>query len=66
MNVPLRFRPYLRPMVWGGRRLAEALGRPLPTADAYGESWEISDHPAHRSVVADGPLEGRTLRVRKP
>jgi mannose-6-phosphate isomerase len=45
-------------MVWGGRRLGDVLGKPLPTADAYGESWEISDHPSHRSVIADG----RTLR----
>jgi mannose-6-phosphate isomerase len=62
LDRPLRFEPYLRPMVWGGRRLAEALGRPLPTGDAYGEAWVISDHASHRSVVADGPLAGRTLR----
>jgi mannose-6-phosphate isomerase len=48
-------------MVWGGRRLADLFGRPLPTADAYGEAWVVSDHPAHRSVVADGPWAGRTL-----
>jgi mannose-6-phosphate isomerase len=62
MNTPLQFHPYLRPMVWGGRRLAEALGKPLPTAAAYGESWEVSDHPSHRSVVAAGPRAGQTLR----
>src|SRR5437588_4501322 len=59
---PLRFRPFLRPLVWGGRRLGEVLGKNLPTADAYGESWEVSDHAAHRSVVAAGPEQGRTLR----
>jgi mannose-6-phosphate isomerase len=48
-------------MVWGGRRLGEALNKPLPTAEPYGESWEISDHPSHRSVVADGPFAGRAL-----
>jgi mannose-6-phosphate isomerase len=58
----LRFQPYLRPMVWGGRRLGEVLHKPLPTAETYGESWEVSDHASHRSVVADGPLAGRTLR----
>jgi mannose-6-phosphate isomerase len=62
LNTPLRFRPYLRPMVWGGRRLGEALHKPLPTAEPYGESWEVSDHPSHSSLVADGPLAGRTLR----
>jgi mannose-6-phosphate isomerase len=62
MNTPLQLHPYLRPMVWGGRRLGEALGKPLPTAAAYGESWEVSDHASHRSVVAAGPREGQTLR----
>ena len=62
METPLRFVPFLRPMVWGGRRLADALGKPLPTAEPYGESWEVSDHRLHRSAVASGPLAGRTLR----
>jgi mannose-6-phosphate isomerase len=61
LNAPLRFEPYLRPMVWGGCRLAEALGRPLPTAEPYGEAWLVSDHPSHRSIMADGPRAGRTL-----
>jgi mannose-6-phosphate isomerase len=49
-------------MVWGGRRLATKLGKLLPDDQPYGESWEISDHPLHRSVVASGPLAGTTLR----
>jgi mannose-6-phosphate isomerase len=59
---PLCFKPYLRPMVWGGRRLAAKLGKTLPTDELYGESWEVSDHPHHPSVVATGPHAGRTLR----
>lgn len=62
MDRPLRFVPFLRPMVWGGRRLADVLGKPLPTGEPYGESWEVSDHPTHRSVVASGPHAGATLR----
>lgn len=62
MVGPLRFEPFLRPMVWGGRRLAEVLRKPLPTDQAYGESWEVSDHPVHRSVAAVGRQAGRTLR----
>ncbi len=61
MDTPLCFVPFLRPMVWGGRRLA-ALGKLLPTAEPYGESWEVSDHPLHHSAVVCGPLAGRTLR----
>ncbi len=62
MNDAIRFHPWLRPLVWGGRGLAEKLGKALPTGEAYGEAWEISDHPSHRSQVAEGPLAGQTLR----
>lgn len=60
---PLRFHPYLRPMPWGARGLSEHLNKSLPSDGAFGESWEVSDHPLHRSVVADGPLEGTSLRT---
>jgi mannose-6-phosphate isomerase len=63
MNAPLIFQPYLRPMVWGGRRLGEILGRSLPTSEAYGEAWEVSDHPSHQSIVSRGALAGTTLRT---
>ena len=62
MNAPLRFEPYLRPMVWGGRQLGEVLGKPLPNGGSYGESWEISDHPTHASIISHGPHKGQTLR----
>lgn len=61
MDGPLLFDSYLRPMVWGGRRLAEVLGKPLPGPEPYGEAWEISDHASHSSRVAHGPLAGQTL-----
>lgn len=60
-HAPLCFEPFLRPMVWGGQRLRQVLGKPLPTPEPYGESWEISDHPLHRSRVATGKEAGRTL-----
>src|SRR5688572_31269241 len=47
-------------MVWGGRRL-ESLGKPVSPEVPAGESWEISDHPIHRSVVAAGAWKGSTL-----
>jgi mannose-6-phosphate isomerase len=61
MMDPLRFTPFLRPMVWGGRRLGQCLGKLLPDQQLYGESWEISDHAAHASVVDCGPLVGLSL-----
>lgn len=62
MDAPLLLEPFLRPMVWGGRRLGTHLGKLLPTAESYGESWDVSDHRLHRSRVAAGPEQGRTLR----
>ncbi|MBI3836584.1 MAG: class I mannose-6-phosphate isomerase [Planctomycetia bacterium] len=57
---PLRFHPILRRYLWGGRRL-ETLGKPLGPFNDYAESWEIADHGTDQSVVAEGPLAGRTL-----
>jgi mannose-6-phosphate isomerase len=62
LQTPLRFTPFLRPMVWGGRRLGEVLAKSLLTAERFGEAWDISDHPLHRSIVAAGPHTGRSLR----
>ena len=62
MLGPLRFIPHVRPLVWGGRRLGDILGKTLPPDDSFGESWEVSDHPSHRSVVASGPHRGKTIR----
>jgi mannose-6-phosphate isomerase len=50
-------------MVWGGRRLGDMLAKPLPTEEPYGESWDVSDHPLHRSAVATGPWAGHSLRT---
>jgi mannose-6-phosphate isomerase len=61
-NRPLHFEAFLRPMVWGGRRLADLLGKRLPGDEPYGESWEVSDHATHSSRVDRGPFAGRTLR----
>lgn len=61
---PLKFRPIFVAKVWGGRRLA-SLGRDLPGEDdstPIGESWELADLENARSAVANGPLEGWTLR----
>lgn len=58
---PLVFTPYLRPMVWGGRRLGDVLGKPLPPEGTWGESWEVSSHPSHVTCVAEGPLAGVSL-----
>src|SRR5438105_7347316 len=62
MTTPLRFIPYLRPMPWGNQRLVNVLHKPAPQEQLIGESWEISDHRSHESIVAEGPWAGRSLR----
>ena len=54
---PLKLRPALHVKVWGGRRLADLMRKRLPTAEPYGESWELHD----RAVIANGPLRGTSL-----
>jgi mannose-6-phosphate isomerase len=58
---PLRFIPLYMQRVWGGRQLAERLGRTLPGTQPIGESWEIVDRTDEQSVVASGPWQGETL-----
>jgi mannose-6-phosphate isomerase len=58
---PLVFQPYLRPQIWGSRRLGQDLGKTLPAEGTFGESWEISAHPHHLSCVAEGPMRGLRL-----
>jgi mannose-6-phosphate isomerase len=58
---PLRFEPILRRYLWGGRRLASVLGKPIGEGDDYAESWEVCDRSEAQSVVASGPLAGTLL-----
>jgi len=47
--------------MWGGRKLAELFGKNLPPNTRIGESWEIVDRPEAQSIVARGPLKGKSL-----
>ncbi|MBA3849116.1 MAG: mannose-6-phosphate isomerase [Opitutus sp.] len=58
-----QFIPLYQERVWGGRALADRLGRALPGSGPVGESWEIVDRPEAQSVVVPGGRhEGLTLR----
>jgi mannose-6-phosphate isomerase len=59
---PLRFEPIFKRLIWGGRRLSTVLHKPIGEGSEYAESWEISDHRADVSRVADGRFAGSTLR----
>src|SRR5438045_305986 len=47
--------------MWGGRRLESEFHKKLPPQKRIGESWEIVDRFEAQSIVASGPLRGKTL-----
>jgi mannose-6-phosphate isomerase len=59
---PLRFEPIYQFRIWGGQRLRQLVNAPLPDGQPVGEAWLLSDRDDHPSVVAEGPLAGRSLR----
>lgn len=60
MIHPFIFTPYLKPVIWGGNKIAKYKGIQTDTKN-IGESWEVSAIPNHVSVVAQGPYKGKTL-----
>lgn len=62
MLYPLLFQPIFKERVWGGRNLARLYGKAIPESRPIGESWEITDRPEGVSVIANGPLAGKSLR----
>jgi mannose-6-phosphate isomerase len=58
---PITFTPLYMPRVWGGRELEHHYGRTLPTAQPYGEAWEIVDREAEQSVVDSGTFQDCSL-----
>ena len=62
MTTPLTFSPLYMERPWGGRALERLYARRLPGEPArIGESWEVVDREHEQSVVAEGPLAGRSL-----
>lgn len=59
---PFVFHPIFKERIWGGRKLQELYGKPLPPKTLIGESWEISDRPGDSSVVANGAFTGKDIR----
>ena len=57
---PLKFEPILKTIVWGGEKIAPYKG--IETDQKHiGESWELSGVAGNESVVAEGPLKGKTI-----
>lgn len=57
---PLKFKPILKTLVWGGEKIAPFKGIETDQHN-IGESWELSGVKDNESVVANGPLAGRTI-----
>ena len=71
VNVyPLKFSPVFQERIWGGQKIRQHLGRPVPR-DMYkariGEAWELADLPAgsvkidSAGAAADGSLSSRII-----
>lgn len=58
---PLRFDPIYQYRLWGGRRLANLLTKPLPDNEPVGEAWLLSDREDQQTLVAYGPLAGYSI-----
>ena len=57
---PLKFRPILKTVVWGGEKIAPFKG--IETDQHHiGESWELSGVHGNESVVTGGPWAGKTI-----
>lgn len=61
MNLyPVTFKPILKKIIWGGSAISPFKGI-VPVQEGIGESWELSDVEGNVSMVANGPMEGRSL-----
>ncbi len=60
LNYPIKFEPILKEKIWGGNKLKDLFNKDSKS-NHIGESWEISGVEGSISVVANGPLKGKTL-----
>ena len=61
MSIPaFKTQPFFQSRPWGGRAMAEKLGKKIPTGPVA-ESWEVSAHPNGVCRVSGGPLHGTSL-----
>ena len=57
---PLKLIPAVKDYLWGGTKIRDEFGIPGP--EILAEAWMLSVNPAGESIVANGPLHGKTLR----
>lgn len=59
---PLKFKPILKPVIWGGSKIGRLKRLTGDIPDNIGESWELSGVPGHESVVDNGIYAGRDIK----
>ncbi|WP_299224747.1 type I phosphomannose isomerase catalytic subunit [uncultured Psychroserpens sp.] len=59
---PVKFTPILKDKIWGGEKLKTLLHKDTQLNNV-GESWEISDVEGDTSIVANGHLKGKSLKM---
>lgn len=57
---PLKFKPILKTVVWGGEKIAPFKGIATEQKN-IGESWELSGVKGDESVIANGEFAGKTI-----
>lgn len=57
---PLKFKPILKTLVWGGEKIAPFKGISTDQHN-IGESWELSGVKGNESVISNGEFAGRTI-----
>lgn len=58
---PLKFHTIFKDKIWGGTKIRDLLGKDFSPLPNCGETWELSGVEGDVSVVANGPLRGKTL-----
>ena len=61
LEYPITFFPILKERIWGGDKLITIFNKESDKSN-IGESWELSDVDGDVSVVASGPLQGKSLK----
>lgn len=60
MNQPIYLEPVFQERIWGGTKLKQLFGYPIPN-NSTGECWAISAHANGQSIVKEGPYQGMSL-----
>ena len=57
----IKLRSVYQQYIWGGTKIRDELHKDTGDLSRIAESWEVSTHPAGRSIVASGAFQGLTL-----